>query len=135
MNTNKIDSIIDSLNSIKQAEVTCFFETRLNARMKIELVASHPLIFIFKKPAYIMAVLLLLLCVNIYLLSSKPVEKNISKIENHQSNTIDAFNNDYQLINNTHINFMNTTSKNKLISTLVILLLIINTGAVVFLLF
>lgn len=101
MNTNKIDSIIDSLNSIKQAEVPSFFETRLNARMKKELVASHPLIFIFKKPAHIMAVLLFLLCVNIYLLSSKPVEKNISKIEHHQSNTIDAFNNDYQLINNT----------------------------------
>jgi hypothetical protein len=98
---SKIDAIIDSINKIERAQPPAFFETRLKARMKKQFEMNHFYIFSFKKPAYVVAALFVLLCTNVYLLSNKPIEKNTFEVENHQSATIDTFNSDYQLINNS----------------------------------
>jgi hypothetical protein len=100
MNTFKINTVIDSIDTIKQAEVPPFFETRLKAKMQQRFLKQNTAWFNVKKPIYIIATLIIFSSVNLYLIStntSKNISNSFGKI---QPSTIESFTNDYQLINN-----------------------------------
>lgn len=100
MNTKKINTVIDSIDNIKQAEVSPYFETRLRGKMERRLIKQDTAWFIVRKPAYIIASLIIFSTINLYLISinlNKNAEANYGKI---QPSTIEGFTNDYQLITN-----------------------------------
>ena len=101
MNTFKINTVIDSIDDIKQAETPPFFETRLRAKMEQQLLKQNAAWFNVKKPIYIIASLVIFSSINLYLINinaNKNSSNNYGKI---QPSTIESFTNDYQLINNT----------------------------------
>lgn len=100
MKTEQIELILNSINSIEQAKMPLFFETRLKAKMQNKMGENNNWFYI-KKPAFISIVLLIMLLVNVYLLSNTSREKNISKTETTQFNSIESINNDYQLFLNS----------------------------------
>jgi hypothetical protein len=101
MNILKIDTIIESFDHIKQAETPPFFETRLKAKMEKRFVEKDTAWFIVRKPAYIIASLIIFSSANLYLISVNSNKNDSSIYSKTQPSTIESFTRDYQLINNT----------------------------------
>ncbi len=100
MNTFKINTVIESLDGIKQAEVPPFFESRLKARMEQRFLKQNTAWFNVKKPVYIIALLVIFSSVNLYLINTNASKNNGNSYGKIQPSTIESFTNDYQLINN-----------------------------------
>jgi len=101
MNTFKINTVINSIDTIKQAEVSPFFETRLKAIMEKQLLIKNTAWFNVKKPMYIIASLVIFSSVNLYLINTKANKNSSNSYGKIQPSTIESFTNYYQLINNT----------------------------------
>jgi hypothetical protein len=69
------DEYLQSLQGMEQPRSDDFFYVRLKARMEKQALPQRELIY---KPALLMGVLLLLLCVNVFMLvrQQKPATKN-----------------------------------------------------------
>lgn len=100
MKTEQFEQILNSINSIEQAEMPPFFETRLKATMQNKVAYRNNWYYV-KKPVVVSITLLVMLIINVYLLSKSSSDKNISKAESTEKNSIESINNDYQLFTNS----------------------------------
>lgn len=97
----RIDETLASINEIRRVEAPNFFETRLLARMRNELVITKNSWWHIKQPVFVTASLLLLLCLNIYLVGSKNERLSTASVSpKNTSTTIENFANEYQLNSN-----------------------------------
>ncbi len=101
MNTLKINTVIDSIDDIKQAETPPFFEIRLIAKMEQQFTKQSAAWFNVKKPIYIIASLIIFSSVNLYLININANKNSSNSYGKIQPSTIESFTNDYQLTNNT----------------------------------
>jgi hypothetical protein len=101
MNTFKINTVIESLDGIRQAEIPPFFETRLKAKMQKQFLKQSAAWFNVKKPIYIIVSLIIFSSVNLYLINTNANKNSSNSYGKIQPSTIESFTNDYQLINNT----------------------------------
>ena len=91
----KVESIMESLAGMQPAAAPNFFYTRLRAKMQSTEAKQTRLIF---RPAFITAVLSVLLIVNVVsLLRIEKVPKQNTIIKSNAPATIEAFANDYNL--------------------------------------
>ena len=101
MNIFKINTVIESLDGIRQAEVPPFFETRLKAKMQEQFIKQNEAWFNVKKPIYIIASLIIFSSANIYLIRIGANKNSSNSYGKIQPSTIESFTNYYQLIINT----------------------------------
>lgn len=95
----QIEKALESIEHIEQATVPAFFETRLKAKMQKLLVETNDNWFAVKKPIWAVAFLLVFLCINVFMLSYSNSKSLV--VEQQQPTTIEAFANDYLLLNNS----------------------------------
>ena len=97
----KIDETLASIDKIKRVDAPYFFETRLLARMQNELVTTKNNWWHIKQPIFVTASLILLLCLNVYLVEFKNERlPTASTSPKNTSITIENFANEYQLNSN-----------------------------------
>ena len=91
----KVESIMESLGGMQRAAAPNFFYTRLKAKMQSTEAKQTLLIF---RPAFITAVLSVLLIVNVvslFCVDKVPTQNTI--VKSNAPATIEAFANDYNL--------------------------------------
>ena len=90
----KIESTLNSIDGLQRAEVPAFFHSRVQARLEKKLATTQEAWIPVRRPAWVIASLVLLLTANVFLLTQP---KKASVAENTETNTIQGFANSYGL--------------------------------------
>jgi hypothetical protein len=102
MNNYRINTVISSIDNIERANAPLSFEIKLEAKIKNKLTEQAINMFSYKKQYLAIAALFAFLIINVYLMRLKSNESNSLSVQStQQPSTIEGFNTEYQLINNS----------------------------------
>lgn len=98
-NINKqIEEALNSIDGLQRAEAPAFFHTRVQAKLEKELALPSETWMPVRRPAWVIASLVLLLAANVFLLSRS---QKATVAENAETSTIQGFANSYGLTSST----------------------------------
>jgi hypothetical protein len=97
--TEEIDAILNSIDTIKQAEMPPFFSTRLQARLQTSNTISFWEKIAFSKPAFTVAMLVIFLVLNIATINTVVSDDTVidKTATTSQDPSIQSFAQDYNL--------------------------------------
>ena len=93
----KIQSILNSIDSIKKAEAPSFFHTRVNANLDRILEQRQSFWMPVKQPVWIIATLIFFLFVNTLLIQYSNINQPKENSSTVKASTLQDFANDYGL--------------------------------------
>lgn len=102
MNTERnkrVDQILESLDASQRASVPDFFYTRLKARMQRDQEKGRSVLSVFR-PAYVLAVLVIILIINISVILKGQQSTEINMGDNDTAQSIAA---EYSLNDNNNL--------------------------------
>lgn len=95
----KIESTLNSVDSLQKAEAPAFFHTRTQARLEKALAMPTENWIPVRKPVWIITTLMLLLMANVFLITYSSTKKTVG--ETAETTNLQGFANSYGLSNST----------------------------------
>jgi len=97
----KIEGTINSLEGLQRAEDPAFFHTRVYAELEKKLVTLSTASMPIRKPVWVIAILMVLLAANVFLLTSQSSKASTSTGDATETASLQGFANSYGLTTST----------------------------------